>query len=204
MRLGRRHAGAKCSLDTRGSGKSQAGVPGLSGVVQLTRWLPATSLNRKHWHAPAPAAAVILGGGAGTRLYPLTKNRAKPAVPIGGAYRLVRPAHPAACRCLVPLPGCSLGMASQHYMSCLCCTLRCALSQLPPESGCQGAAAAILPPPRPFSGAPRARCNCNCRAPPLQIDVPMSNCINSGISKIYILTQFNSTSLNRHLARTYK
>lgn len=67
--------------------------------------------------------AVILGGGAGTRLYPLTKNRAKPAVPIGGAYRL--------------------------------------------------------------------------------IDVPMSNCINSGLSKIYILTQFNSTSLNRHLARTY-
>ena len=56
-------------------------------------------------------------------LYPLTKQRAKPAVPIGGAYRL--------------------------------------------------------------------------------IDVPMSNCINSGISKIYILTQFNSTSLNRHLARTY-
>ena len=68
-------------------------------------------------------AAIILGGGAGTRLYPLTKQRAKPAVPIGGAYRL--------------------------------------------------------------------------------IDVPMSNCINSGISKIYILTQFNSTSLNRHLARTY-
>lgn len=64
-----------------------------------------------------------MGGGAGTRLYPLTKNRAKPAVPIGGAYRLV--------------------------------------------------------------------------------DVPMSNCINSGLSKIYILTQFNSTSLNRHLARTY-
>lgn len=35
------------------------------------------------------------------------------------------------------------------------------------------------------------------------IDVPMSNCINSGLSKIYILTQFNSTSLNRHLARAY-
>jgi glucose-1-phosphate adenylyltransferase len=67
--------------------------------------------------------AIILGGGAGTRLYPLTKQRAKPAVPIGGAYRL--------------------------------------------------------------------------------IDVPMSNCINSGISKIYILTQFNSTSLNRHLTRAY-
>lgn len=68
-------------------------------------------------------AAIILGGGAGSRLFPLTKSRAKPAVPIGGAYRL--------------------------------------------------------------------------------IDVPMSNCINSGISKIYILTQFNSTSLNRHLARAY-
>jgi len=68
-------------------------------------------------------AAVILGGGAGTRLYPLTKQRAKPAVPIGGAYRL--------------------------------------------------------------------------------IDVPMSNCINSGIIKIYVLTQFNSTSLNRHMTRTY-
>jgi glucose-1-phosphate adenylyltransferase len=73
--------------------------------------------------APQHQKAIILGGGAGTRLYPLTKQRAKPAVPIGGAYRL--------------------------------------------------------------------------------IDVPMSNCINSGISKIYILTQFNSTSLNRHLARTY-
>eukprot|EP00249_Psilotum_nudum_P018123 c26647_g1_i1 orf=89-1723(+) len=67
--------------------------------------------------------AVILGGGAGTRLFPLTNNRAKAAVPIGGAYRL--------------------------------------------------------------------------------IDVPMSNCINHGINKVYILTQFNSTSLNRHLARTY-
>jgi hypothetical protein len=77
---------------------------------------------RAHAACRAPAA-IILGGGAGTRLYPLTKQRAKPAVPIGGAYRL--------------------------------------------------------------------------------IDVPMSNCINSGISKIYILTQFNSTSLNRHLARTY-
>ncbi|XP_006651788.2 glucose-1-phosphate adenylyltransferase large subunit 1, chloroplastic/amyloplastic [Oryza brachyantha] len=67
--------------------------------------------------------AVILGGGAGTRLFPLTKRRAKPAVPIGGAYRL--------------------------------------------------------------------------------IDVPMSNCINSGINKVYILTQFNSASLNRHLSRAY-
>jgi hypothetical protein len=38
---------------------------------------------------PPPPAAIILGGGAGTRLYPLTKQRAKPAVPIGGAYRLI-------------------------------------------------------------------------------------------------------------------
>ncbi|XP_022762020.1 glucose-1-phosphate adenylyltransferase large subunit 3, chloroplastic/amyloplastic [Durio zibethinus] len=72
---------------------------------------------------PRTVVAVILGGGAGTRLFPLTKQRAKPAVPIGGAYRL--------------------------------------------------------------------------------IDVPMSNCINSGINKVYILTQFNSASLNRHLSRAY-
>ncbi|MGJ5673703.1 MAG: glucose-1-phosphate adenylyltransferase [Nostochopsis sp.] len=67
--------------------------------------------------------AVILGGGAGTRLYPLTKLRAKPAVPLAGKYRL--------------------------------------------------------------------------------IDIPVSNCINSQIFKIYVLTQFNSASLNRHIARTY-
>jgi glucose-1-phosphate adenylyltransferase len=67
--------------------------------------------------------AVILGGGAGTRLYPLTRQRSKPAVPIAGKYRL--------------------------------------------------------------------------------IDVPISNCINSGIHRIAILTQFNSVSLNRHISRTY-
>ncbi|XP_048331524.1 glucose-1-phosphate adenylyltransferase large subunit, chloroplastic/amyloplastic isoform X2 [Ziziphus jujuba] len=72
---------------------------------------------------PKNVASIILGGGAGTRLFPLTSRRAKPAVPIGGCYRL--------------------------------------------------------------------------------IDIPMSNCINSGIKKIFILTQFNSFSLNRHLARTY-
>ncbi|KAJ8619285.1 hypothetical protein MRB53_027814 [Persea americana] len=72
---------------------------------------------------PKTVASIILGGGAGTRLFPLTRRRAKPAVPIGGCYRL--------------------------------------------------------------------------------IDVPMSNCINSGINKIFVLTQFNSQSLNRHLARTY-
>ncbi|MBW4636087.1 MAG: glucose-1-phosphate adenylyltransferase [Iphinoe sp. HA4291-MV1] len=67
--------------------------------------------------------AIILGGGAGTRLYPLTKLRAKPAVPLAGKYRL--------------------------------------------------------------------------------IDIPVSNCINSEIYKIYVLTQFNSASLNRHLSRAY-
>ncbi|PPR85822.1 hypothetical protein GOBAR_AA34876 [Gossypium barbadense] len=72
---------------------------------------------------PRTVVAIILGGGAGTRLFPLTKRRAKPAVPIGGAYRL--------------------------------------------------------------------------------IDVPMSNCINSGINKVYILTQFNSASLNRHISCAY-
>jgi glucose-1-phosphate adenylyltransferase len=67
--------------------------------------------------------SIILGGGAGTRLYPLTKLRAKPAVPVAGKYRL--------------------------------------------------------------------------------IDIPVSNCINSELFKIYVLTQFNSASLNRHIARTY-
>lgn len=67
--------------------------------------------------------AIILGGGAGTRLQPLTLTRAKPAVPLGGKYRL--------------------------------------------------------------------------------IDIPISNCINSGVQKIYVLTQFNSQSLNRHLSLTY-
>jgi len=66
---------------------------------------------------------IILGGGAGTRLYPLTKLRAKPAVPLAGKYRL--------------------------------------------------------------------------------IDIPVSNCINSEIYKIYVLTQFNSASLNRHIGRAY-
>ncbi|BEV36316.1 glucose-1-phosphate adenylyltransferase [Synechococcus sp. M16CYN] len=67
--------------------------------------------------------AIILGGGAGTRLYPLTKMRAKPAVPLAGKYRL--------------------------------------------------------------------------------IDIPISNCINSDIHKIYVMTQFNSASLNRHLSQTF-
>src|ERR687884_31479 len=68
--------------------------------------------------------AVILGGGAGSRLFPLTKERSKPAVPLGGKYRLV--------------------------------------------------------------------------------DIPISNCINSDVIRIFVLTQYNSASLNRHIARTYR
>ncbi len=70
-----------------------------------------------------PTLAVILGGGRGTRLHPLTGHRSKPAVPIAGKYRLV--------------------------------------------------------------------------------DIPISNCINSDIRKIFVLTQFNSASLNRHIKNTY-
>jgi glucose-1-phosphate adenylyltransferase len=82
-------------------------------------------MKSKHVIAPATRTlAIIMGGGAGTRLFPLTKDRAKPAVPIGGKYRLV--------------------------------------------------------------------------------DVPISNCLNSGIRGIYILTQFNSTSLHRHINASYK
>jgi len=66
---------------------------------------------------------IILGGGQGARLYPLTEKRSKPAVPIAGKYRLV--------------------------------------------------------------------------------DIPISNCINSGIKRMYVLTQFNSASLNRHIKNTY-
>ena len=68
--------------------------------------------------------AIILGGGRGTRLFPLTYKRSKPAVPIAGKYRL--------------------------------------------------------------------------------IDIPISNCINANIRRIFVLTQFNSESLNQHISRTYK
>ncbi len=68
--------------------------------------------------------AIIMGGGAGTRLFPLTKERSKPAVPLAGKYRLV--------------------------------------------------------------------------------DIPISNCINSGLRRMYVLTQFNSASLHRHIASSYK
>lgn len=74
-------------------------------------------------HMNKEVIAIILGGGAGTRLYPLTATRSKPAVPIAGKYRLV--------------------------------------------------------------------------------DIPISNCLNSGIGRMYVLTQFNSASLNKHIKNTY-
>src|ERR1700731_4885673 len=68
--------------------------------------------------------SIILGGGRGSRLFPLTKLRSKPAVPVAGKYRL--------------------------------------------------------------------------------IDIPISNCINSGLNRVFVLTQFLSVSLHRHIANTYK
>lgn len=74
--------------------------------------------------SPNKVLTVILGGGRGTRLFPLTKDRAKPAVPLAGKYRLV--------------------------------------------------------------------------------DIPISNCINSGLRRIFLLTQFNSASLHHHISRSYQ
>src|SRR5690606_41751754 len=67
--------------------------------------------------------SVVLGGGKGTRLHPLTENRSKPAVPLAGKYRLV--------------------------------------------------------------------------------DIPISNCLNSGLDRVFVLTQHNSASLNSHIKNTY-
>jgi glucose-1-phosphate adenylyltransferase len=88
----------------------------LTGVSVGTPVLPPGTTQR--------TLAIIMGGGAGTRLFPLTKDRAKPAVPLGGKYRIV--------------------------------------------------------------------------------DIPISNCLNSGLRSIYVLTQFNSMSLHRHIQASYK
>src|SRR5438067_11474415 len=68
--------------------------------------------------------SIIMGGGQGTRLFPLTKERAKPAVPLAGKYRIV--------------------------------------------------------------------------------DIPISNCLNCGLRRMFLLTQFNSASLHRHISQSYK
>jgi glucose-1-phosphate adenylyltransferase len=74
--------------------------------------------------AQVQTLAIILGGGAGARLFPLTRDRSKPAVPLGGKYRLV--------------------------------------------------------------------------------DIPISNCLNYGFNKVYVLTQFNSMSLHSHIKSAYR
>ena len=79
---------------------------------------------RKSRENPRHVVSIILAGGAGKRLFPLTQDRSKPAVPLGGKYRL--------------------------------------------------------------------------------IDVPISNCLNSGLKRIFVLTQFNSASLNHHIMSTYR
>ncbi|HMP94911.1 MAG TPA: sugar phosphate nucleotidyltransferase, partial [Phnomibacter sp.] len=88
-------------------------------------WLSTANSNRLNSYQMARSTvAIILGGGAGTRLYPLTATRSKPAVPIAGKYRLV--------------------------------------------------------------------------------DIPISNCINSNLNRMWVLTQFNSASLNKHIKNTYQ
>ncbi|MBR1938400.1 MAG: glucose-1-phosphate adenylyltransferase [Spirochaetales bacterium] len=81
-------------------------------------------MNKKSKDKQKKVLAIILGGGRGTRLYPLTMDRSKPAVPFAGKYRLV--------------------------------------------------------------------------------DIPISNCLNSGVNKIYVLTQFNTASLHNHIVSTYQ
>ena len=89
----------------------------MSAAPSINRFETEALLNRH-------TLGIVMGGGAGTRLFPLTKDRAKPAVPLAGKYRIV--------------------------------------------------------------------------------DIPISNCINSGVRQVYVLTQYNSASLNRHISRAYK
>jgi glucose-1-phosphate adenylyltransferase len=96
--------------------KNRETRPADSAAAMSTPALPPGTTQR--------TLAIIMGGGAGTRLFPLTKDRSKPAVPIGGKYRIV--------------------------------------------------------------------------------DIPISNCLNSGLRSIYVLTQFNSMSLHRHIQASYK
>ncbi|KAI0524715.1 hypothetical protein KFK09_004098 [Dendrobium nobile] len=106
-----------------GRGKERPVVSILTSDVNKETMVFEAPMFARERAEPKNIASVILGGGTGAELFPLTSTRATAAVPIGGCYRL--------------------------------------------------------------------------------IDIPMSNCINSGINKIFIMTQFNSASLNRHIARTY-
>src|SRR3979490_3263287 len=86
--------------------------------------LGRVAMVRKHREDSSHVVSIFLAGGAGKRLFPLTQDRSKPAVPLGGKYRL--------------------------------------------------------------------------------IDIPISNCINSGLRRMFVLTQFNSTSLHRHVAAAFR
>jgi glucose-1-phosphate adenylyltransferase len=102
-----------------------AAIPPQSGAAPGSRASATAAGAETFQRVPVESTvALILGGGKGTRLYPLTEQRSKPAVPLGGKYRL--------------------------------------------------------------------------------IDIPISNCINSSIRRIFVLTQYNSASLNRHVSMSYK
>jgi glucose-1-phosphate adenylyltransferase len=93
------------------------------GTVTETNHEPQAAIKKNSNAMIIKMISLILGGGVGSRLYPLTEQRSKPAVPIGGKYRL--------------------------------------------------------------------------------IDIPISNCLNSGVKRMFVLTQFNSASLNTHIKNTY-
>src|SRR3954447_16248996 len=113
---------------TCASSSARPGTPPVRAAAEhLTQGaVPACAGGRVRMNSMATndVLALILGGGRGTRLFPLTLHRSKPAVPIAGKYRL--------------------------------------------------------------------------------IDIPISNCLNSDIRRMFVLTQFNSESLNQHVSRTYK
>ena len=128
-------------METTGSNRGRNTAGNLGGLTETLAQFPCFRENSLHaihklMSSARPAESetdsllrrstlsIVMGGGAGTRLFPLTKDRAKPAVPLAGKYRLV--------------------------------------------------------------------------------DIPISNCINSGLRQVYVLTQYNSASLNRHLSRTYR
>src|SRR5690349_7877892 len=97
---------------------------GIKGTRQIARMDFAMSNGARMSANTSNVLSIIMGGGQGTRLFPLTRERSKPAVPLAGKYRLV--------------------------------------------------------------------------------DIPISNCINSNLRRVYLLTQFNSASLHRHISQSYK
>ena len=149
---------------------------------------------------PQNVLGIILGGGAGTRLYPLTKKRAKPAVPLVRTHRhrhcifCQRPCRPADAP-PAPSGATHARLASWPWV----CGNR-SLGGVAVNQGAVFLAGALLS--GYFACSPAATASlqgCNYRL----IDIPVSNCINSDINKIYCLTQFNSASLNRHLSSAY-